>query len=36
MRSTISGRRVSANTRVTMGVRPGGSSSMVLTSRSAK
>ena len=35
MRSTISLRRVSGNTTVLIGVRPGGSSSMIETSRSA-
>jgi hypothetical protein len=35
MRSITSSRRLSATSLVTMGVRPGGSSSMVETSRSA-
>ena len=35
MRAITSSRRVSANSLVTIGVRPGGSSSIVLTSRSA-
>jgi hypothetical protein len=36
MRAITSSRRLSANSLVTIGVRPGGSSSIVLTSRSAK
>jgi hypothetical protein len=35
MRAITASRLPSANTLVTIGVRPGGSSSMVLTSRSA-